>query len=478
MFLALLLCTTVLSADSSTVVQVRLVAVDGKETAKVDPWIEKELLAKKAKKIGGMTEWITLSEEEKRVYVANGIYIDGKATCSRGTFDIELNGCAGGEISEKASHMRGDQKLYELEDLIGVYLAVRTISFVAAEPKGEWTHIDGKPESVRFDYGTTLTAKEIDHLSTQMSLTEIVMGYAGVDSEFVEIEGDLLKLGRLKNLEKVHLNKDEIVNDDLAFIASLPKIQTLEFNADNGYEGGPVCTDECANHLRSAKTLRRLVIHDGKFTDKFVAKLTEGLPNLEALSLNSAELTNESLRLIAERCKKLKSLSIASNHFTTEGLKHLDKLMDLEQRAVSSPALRESGNPNEISKLLGAWEYVSATYDGKPIAVEENEIITLSEGGWTHRRNGKLISRSSWEVDSTRNPKWLTEVIKGGKINFVNRWVYKFDEEQLVICKSSWADGRRPTEFASQKGDKQYKIVLRRKTLQEDANETRARATR
>ena len=109
------------------------------------------------------------------------------------------------------------------------------------------------------------------------------------------------------------------------------------------------------------------MIHDGKFTDKFVAKITEGLPNLEELSLNSAELTDESLRLLSERCKKLKSLSIASDHFTAEGLKHLDKLKDLEKRAVSSPALRKRNDPKELLKLLGTWEYVSATYEGKPI---------------------------------------------------------------------------------------------------------------
>ncbi len=238
--------------------------------------------------------------------------------------------------------------------------------------------------------------------------------------------------------------KDGINDDDLKFIALLPKIHTLEFNADNGYDGGPICTDQCADHLRSAKTLRSLVIHDGQFTDKFVAKITEGLPNLEELSLNSAELTDESLRLIADRCKKLKSLSIASDHFTAEGLKHLDKLKNLEKRAVSSPALRKRNDPKEISKLLGTWEYVSATYEGKPIDVGKNETITLTEDSWTLRRNGKLISSSTWEIDSTRSPKWLTQFTRGGKVNFLDRWVYKFDEEQLVLCKSSWMDERRP----------------------------------
>ncbi len=331
--------------------------------------------------------------------------------------------------------------------------------------KGAWTFKNDKPDSVTFDYGTELTVKDIDQISSQTSLTRMVMGYAGVDSEYVEIEGDLLKLGRLKNLQEVHLCIDALNDDDLKFIALLPTLQTLEFNADNGYD--PVhniltCTDRCADHLRSAETLRSLVIHDGQFTDKFVAKITEGLSNLEVLSLNSADLTDESLRLLSERCKKLKSLSITSDHFTLEGLKHLDKLKNLEERSVSSPYLRKRKDPKEISKLLGTWEYVSAAYEGKPIDFGKNETITLTADSWSLRRNGKLIARSTWEIDSTRNPKWLTQLTRGGKVSFMDRWVYKFDDEQLVLCKSAWVDERRSTDFISREGDKQYLIILRR----------------
>ena len=105
---------------------------------------------------------------------------------------------------------------------------------------------------------------------------------------------------------------------------------------------------------------------------------------------------------------------------------------------------------------------MSATYEGKPLDVEKNETITLTEGSWTLRRNGKLISRSTWEIDSTKSPKWLTQFTKGGKINFLDNWVYKFDQAQLVLCKSSWSDGRRPTEFIAREGDEQYLIVLQR----------------
>ena len=190
---------------------------------------------------------------------------------------------------------------------------------------------------MNFDYGTELTAEDIRRLSAFDSIAHMHLGYAGIDSEYVTIEGDLLKLGRLKNLEVVHLNKDGIVDDDLKFIAQLPRIHEFEFNAKNG-EGG--CTDRCADYLSSAKTLRELRVYNGQFTDRFIDKITKGMPNLEQLMLSSPELTDESLRFIAERCKKLKSLSIGSKHLTAEGLKHLDKLPNLKDRRVSSPYFR------------------------------------------------------------------------------------------------------------------------------------------
>jgi len=207
--------------------------------------------------------------------------------------------------------------------------------------KGAWSCKGGTPERVVFDYGTVLTSEEIERLSRVSSLTHITMGYAGVDSEYVTMEGDLLKLGRLKKLKALHFCIDGIKDKDLRFVGLLPEIHTLEFNADSGYDGAPICTDRCADHLGSAKTLRRLVLHGGEFTDKFVATITQSLPDLEELMLNSSELSDESLRLIAERCKHLKSLSITSDHFTVAGLKHLDKLKQLEKRRVNSPALRK-----------------------------------------------------------------------------------------------------------------------------------------
>jgi hypothetical protein len=196
-------------------------------------------------------------------------------------------------------------------------------------------------KSINIPYGTKLTASDIDRLSQRTKLVELEMGFPQIDSEYVTIEGDLQKLGRLRHLEVLRLCKDGIKDDDLKFIASLPRIRILEINADNGYEGAPICTDRCADYLSRAKTLRTLMIYDGRFTDKFVDKLTRGLPDLEVLWLtSSAALTDESLRMIGDRCKNLRELRVASAQFTAKGRQHLDNLKKLEERSVTSRGLR------------------------------------------------------------------------------------------------------------------------------------------
>ena len=206
--------------------------------------------------------------------------------------------------------------------------------------KGEWKYDEDTPQSVVFVYGTTLNQDDLNILSQCKTLKNLTMGFAGIDSEYVSVDGELSSLGRLKHLKEVHLCIKGMQDKDLRFIAELTKIKTLEFNADNGHSDSPICTDRCVEFLSAAKTLRSLTIHDGKFTDQFVDQLTKGLPRLEHLTLNSADFTDESLRMIASRCKQLRTLSIASDHFTSEGVDHLKRLAHLSKPRIHSPELK------------------------------------------------------------------------------------------------------------------------------------------
>ena len=214
----------------------------------VESWIARELRKRGKTEFRAVTAWVRLAEEGEEITHVWNAMVDGKGwgcpvvgrvikRTTGGRVTVSLTGWAPVLLKVKGTTLSAEtgSRRIAVVDHGKAYAAL----FVGPQrpiSQGEWTYKNGKPESVTFVYGTALTAKEIDQLSSYTSLTRIVMGYAGVDSEFVEIEGDLWKLGRLKNLEEVHLCIDAMNDDHLRFIALLPKIQTLEFNADNGYD--------------------------------------------------------------------------------------------------------------------------------------------------------------------------------------------------------------------------------------------------
>lgn len=197
-----------------------------------------------------------------------------------------------------------------------------------------------KLSSLEIVYGTTLTADDLDYLSSLTRLEGIQIGQEIIDSP-VNIKGDLSVLGKLKSLDWVHLCKHDIEDADLKFIALLPNITHLEFNADSDFGGGgSTVSDRCAHHLCGAKTLESIYIQGyGKLTDEFVSAVSNGLPNLEHLNLSCPSLTDASLGFLATRCEKLKWLDLSSNQFTDQGIQHLSTVKNMEMLWINSSAL-------------------------------------------------------------------------------------------------------------------------------------------
>lgn len=92
----------------------------------------------------------------------------------------------------------------------------------------EFPHLKG----VFIVYGTELSSDDITYLSTLKNVTELEMGGVLVD-EYVTIEGGLSKLADLKSLETLFLCKQKMKDEDLEFVASLPRITYLEFIANS-----------------------------------------------------------------------------------------------------------------------------------------------------------------------------------------------------------------------------------------------------
>ena len=162
-----------------------------------------------------------------------------------------------------------------------VFMSSYSLPVIAQQQakQGTWTFQDGLPVTFNFHYGTELSTEDIHLLAQQVSLKEVTMGFTSLDAEYVTTAGTLTPLRKLINLKAVHLSIDEINDRDIRFIAALPKLQRLEFNADNGMEN--ICTEDCAKHLCQAKCLTRLVIQEGQFTNHFIKRISKKLPNLK-----------------------------------------------------------------------------------------------------------------------------------------------------------------------------------------------------
>jgi hypothetical protein len=195
-------------------------------------------------------------------------------------------------------------------------------------------------ERVEIVYGTTLTAEDVSFLSSLESVEELSMGQ-DLSDEFVKVEGSLASLANLKRLEYLFLCKRNIRDDDIAFVAQLPKITYLELigGPNPGYEKGPSITDACAESIGRAKTLRGLRISGGTLTDQFVSIISRDLKDLERLDLGSAVLTDRSLKVLSKTCKNLRVLNLHSNLLTNDGVRKLADAENLETLTIRSTSL-------------------------------------------------------------------------------------------------------------------------------------------
>ncbi len=132
---------------------------------------------------------------------------------------------------------------------------------------------------------------------------------------------------------------------------------------------------------------------------------------------------------------------------------------------------------DDESLLIGTWDYVSVTYDGKPFDVGEGATITVSKSDWTIRRNMQEI-RSTWGIDSTTSPKRLNQVVKRGNVTFTMRSIYRLDGNHLVLCERDHPDKPRPKRFTAKRGDGQFLIVLQRRAADRPSEDRRQNGVR
>ena len=114
----------------------------------------------------------------------------------------------------------------------------------------------------------------------------------------------------------------------------------------------------------------------------------------------------------------------------------------------------------DLKKLVGTWEEVSHTADGKAKPADElkgHTVVIDAAGKWEAFKDGTSILKGTFKLDPAKKPRAADWTIEGS--DMVAKGIYEVDGDSWKHC-FSLAD--RPTEFGSKEGSGVYYVVLKR----------------
>jgi uncharacterized protein (TIGR03067 family) len=114
----------------------------------------------------------------------------------------------------------------------------------------------------------------------------------------------------------------------------------------------------------------------------------------------------------------------------------------------------------DLKKLVGTWEEVSHTADGKAKSADEvkgTTVVIDASGKWEAFKDGTSLLKGTVKLDPSKKPKAADWAIDGS--DMVAKGIYDVDEDTWKHCFSL---KDRPTEFGSKEGSEVYYIVLKR----------------
>jgi uncharacterized protein (TIGR03067 family) len=137
--------------------------------------------------------------------------------------------------------------------------------------------------------------------------------------------------------------------------------------------------------------------------------------------------------------------------------------------ASADPAAPPGGKARtDQERIQGTWQAVSGEVGGKKVK-EELEKLTLefTDDRFTMMHEAKM-EQGTFRLDPTAKPKTFDLILPGaGGGDDVHKAIYKLEGDRLTLCMSH-PPAERPTEFATQAGERWPMLVTFKRVAKAD----------
>jgi uncharacterized protein (TIGR03067 family) len=117
--------------------------------------------------------------------------------------------------------------------------------------------------------------------------------------------------------------------------------------------------------------------------------------------------------------------------------------------------------PTEMKALVGKWTVTKAELGGQDVfQIAKDLKFEILEGGKYTSKLGEEQEDGSFRIDAVNRPKVMDLMpINGPGKGKTIKAIYKLEGDTLTVC---YADGPRPTKFATKSGTTELLMVYKR----------------
>lgn len=128
---------------------------------------------------------------------------------------------------------------------------------------------------------------------------------------------------------------------------------------------------------------------------------------------------------------------------------------------VGADAAKDDLVKQEVERLRGTWQLVSAETDGKKAPednVKQTRVVFEGQKHTVFFGDKKVVHQIPFVLDPTTKPKAVTDTLPDGR---TIKGIYEIDGDTLRSCVAGPGKDR-PTEFSAKEGTKQTLRVFKR----------------